>query len=50
MNAEIITYPAWSWSVENTKVFMRFAYEDAFENLCEEYRRLEFKHQIRNMP
>jgi hypothetical protein len=49
MNTEIITYPKWEWSVQNTKVFMLFAYEDAFENLCEEYCQLEFKHQIRNM-
>jgi hypothetical protein len=49
MNTEIITYPKWEWSVQNTKIFMLFAYEDAFENLCEEYRQLEFKHQIRNM-
>lgn len=44
MNPEIITYPPFEWTVENTKVFMRFAYEDAFEELSRQYGQLATKY------
>ena len=37
-------------TIRHEVFFMSLAYVDAFENLCEEYRRLEFKYQIRNTP